>query len=416
MYAKRALGVCAAGLTVAAVAACGSAAAGTHNAVDTGAVYEWGQFGGGHPGHATDARGGKGLLVQGSPFGIGPVRRTPELVHGLPATVTQIATSNSDDYALTRGGAVYAWGPGGQGELGNGTREHVSEAAVRVHLPAGVRISSLPNPMPYNGAMAIARNGTVWAWGNDISRDFCQAHGTVITTPIALPLHHVTLAAGALRHTIYDAGGRIVSCGLGPWGQLGNGTSGSQDETGTPVAVRGLPAEHAVALTSAWGQAGVLLADGSYYDWGYNSGGQVGDGTRRDQTTAVQVALPGKVRHVFEGGSFACNGQAIALLDNGTVWEWGDGSLGQLGDHRQAGATSPIQLHLHDVHFVAVNSGGSTDYAIDRYGQLFAWGNNRAGQLGSGAPRASRSTPVRLPISASQVSSTSHNVAALVSS
>jgi alpha-tubulin suppressor-like RCC1 family protein len=379
----------------------------------TTAVYEWGQFGGGHQSPVAEQHEDAGGSIIGSPFGIGPVRRKPELVHGLPRSVIQISTSNSDDYALTQGGAVYAWGPGGQGELGNGTTERVSERAVRVDLPVGVRIASLPNPMPYNGAMAIARNGKVWAWGNDVSRDFCQARGTDLTRPVELQLNDVTLAAGALRHTIYDAGGRIVSCGLGRWGQLGNGTNGRTDDTGRPVAVHGLPAGRAIALTSAWGQAGVLMADGRYYDWGYNAGGQVGDGTRRNQTTAIRVALPDRVRSVFEGGSFGSNGQAIALLENGSLWEWGNGRLGQLGDRRRADAFSPIELRAPDRHFLEINSGGSTDYAIDHRRQLFAWGNNRAGQLGSGSLRASSPVLVRIPIAVSQVSSTSHNVAAL---
>jgi hypothetical protein len=78
-----------------------------------------------------------GVLFAGSPFGIGPVRPTPSVVRGLSATITQIATSNSDDYALTRSGAVFAWGPGAQGELGDGTRTPLSETAVRVRFPAG---------------------------------------------------------------------------------------------------------------------------------------------------------------------------------------------------------------------------------------------------------------------------------------
>jgi hypothetical protein len=57
-----------------------------------------------------------------------------------------------------------------------------------------------------------------------------------------VPLARVTLAVGALRHTLYDSDGRIVSCGDGPFGQLGDGMSGLAAHSGTPVAVRGLPA------------------------------------------------------------------------------------------------------------------------------------------------------------------------------
>jgi hypothetical protein len=46
---------------------------------------------------------------------------------------------------------------------------------VRVHFPAGVKIARLPNPMPYNGGMAISTTGTVYAWGNDSRHQFCQS-------------------------------------------------------------------------------------------------------------------------------------------------------------------------------------------------------------------------------------------------
>jgi alpha-tubulin suppressor-like RCC1 family protein len=99
------------------------------------------------------------------------VRWSPAVVRGLHGTIVQVATSNSDSYALTASGAVYAWGAASQGELGDGTLRHMSVRAVRVHLPAGVRITALANPMPYDGAMAISAGGTVWAWGNDRSRN-----------------------------------------------------------------------------------------------------------------------------------------------------------------------------------------------------------------------------------------------------
>ncbi len=57
--------------------------------------------------------GSKGKLPGG--------HRRPVPVTGIPGKVTSIATSNSDSYALTAAGQVWAWGAGAMGELGNGT-------------------------------------------------------------------------------------------------------------------------------------------------------------------------------------------------------------------------------------------------------------------------------------------------------
>jgi alpha-tubulin suppressor-like RCC1 family protein len=424
----------AAGAVAAAVAlaACGASSqssgvvAAARMTRNSSVVYEWGRVGGGliGPGRVFGRidpprqrfhevghcwrRGRDGALI----LGIGPTRLAPTPVGGIHGTVTQIATSNSTGYALTAAGAVYAWGTGSQGELGNGTTTRLSARAVRVHFPAGVRIEKLPNPMPYNGAMAIDTAGQVWAWGNDAARDFCQPVGAVLDTPVRVPLSHVTLAAGAWRHAIYDAGGTVVSCGLSDHGQLGNGTSGPGADTGTPVAVEGLPAGRVVTVTSAFGNAGVLMADGAYYDWGIDSAGQLGDGHRIERTTAVRVQLPGRVRQVFEGGSFPDNGQTMALLSNGQLWAWGANASGQLGDGTTASRAWPRRI-AGDGRFVAVSSGGASDYAIGRAGDLWAWGQNSEGELGDGSAARMSMNPVNDAVHVNQVSATARNVAAL---
>ena len=418
-------------MAAAALAACGSSAdapgasTAAHVTRTSGVVYEWGRMGGGligpgrafgridpprrqmHAvGHERHAQNAKLIL------GIGPTRSAPTPVRGIHGTVTQVATSNSTGYALTAGGAVYAWGAGSQGELGNGLRTRLARRAVRVRFPAGVRIAKLPNPMPYNGAMAIDTTGHVWGWGNDMARNFCQPVGALMDTPVRIPLSQVTLAAGAWRHSVYDAAGRIVSCGLSDHGQLGNGTSGTGADTGTPVAVKGLPAGRVVAVTSAFGNAGALMANGAYYDWGIGGSGQLGDGRRVERTTAVRVRLPRPVKQVFEGGSFPDNGQTMALLSDGQLWVWGANLSGQLGDGTVAGSAWP-RLIARGGRFVAISSGGATDYAIGPAGGLWSWGQNTEGELGDGTAAPMSMTPVKDGVHVTQVSATARNAAAL---
>ncbi len=374
----------------------------------SGAVEAWGRFGGG------GGRSRVTTMPKGTGMGasVGPVRTRPTIVTGVRGTVRQISTSNSDGYALNRTGAVYAWGAGAQGELGDGSAAEVSLNAVRVRFPAGVKIASLPNPMPFDGGMAIDTHGRVWAWGNDMNQEFCLPHPALLDTPVKVPLSHVTLAVGAARHATYDAGGRIVSCGLGDFGQLGNGTTGLRSQTATPVAVRGLPAGRVTALTAAYGDAGALMADGTYYDWGTNADGQLGNGATTESDTAVKVALPGPVRSVSMGGSLANNGQTMALLSNGALWEWGAGAAGQLGNGSTANRPRPFRLsEPAGAHFVTVSSGGQTDYAIDQRGRLWSWGGDTEGDVGRGATGGPVTRPVAHVVRVSQISATAHDAA-----
>jgi alpha-tubulin suppressor-like RCC1 family protein len=366
-------------------------------------LYRWGRGSPPVPGSSSLPR-----TVDGAGGGLRG-RATPTVIPGVVGRIVQITTSNTDGYALTADGAVWAWGEGLAGELGDGSRTPFTATAVRVRFPPGVRIAALPDPVPYEGGMAIDTSGHVWAWGNNTARQFCQPDPTHATLPIEVPLANVTLAAGALFHTIYDAGGTIYSCGLGNLGQLGDG---ARNLRGTPTPVLGLPAGDVVALTSSWGDAGVVMADGAYYDWGYNAAGQVGDGTTQMADIAVHVPLPDRVVEVSQGGSLPDNGQTVALLADGSLWEWGNNTSGQLGNGSTENALIPMLLtEPPGVRFVKVNSGGATDYAIDSSGRLWSWGLDNLGQLGNGLRAPVQLTPADDGVILTQVSSTASEVA-----
>lgn len=76
----------------------------------------------------------------------------------------------------------------------------------------------------------------------------------------------VTLATGALTHSVFDSNCRLYASGSGQNGVLGDG---STTDSPTPTAVIGLPnTVDVTSLISSWGGAGALLSNGAYYDWG----------------------------------------------------------------------------------------------------------------------------------------------------
>ena len=321
----------------------------------------------------------------------------------------QVATSNSDGYALTSNGTVWAWGVASDGELGNGTTVPFDTRAVKVDLPTGVKIVTLANPMPFDGALAIDSSGHVWGWGLNANGDLCLSDPTALR-PRRLPLSDVTLATGALTHSIFASRGKVYACGSGQYGVLGNGSTAISP---TPTAVIDLPSGATVSdLTSSWGGGGALFSNGEYYNWGYNAAGQLGNGTTVDSDTPVRVDLPGAVRQVSQGGSGPTNGQTVAILADGSVWAWGNNEKGQIGDGGRTNAEVPVRVSLPTgVTFDQVNSGGYSCYGIDMTGRLWAWGGNDNGQLGTGSTRRVETRPVDVGIHLTQVSSTASNVA-----
>ena len=376
----------------AALSACGSSPASTPSAPAAAGTtaYRWGVV------------GNKGKIIQLE-------RSTPTAVLGIHGTIVQIATSNSNSYVRTSTGQVWGWGVNSSGELGNGTTSPYETSAVEVDFPPGVKITALANPMPFDAGLAIDSTGHAWGWGLNGDSDLCLP-GLVLSTPKELPLSDVTLATGARTHALFSSHGTVYSCGSGDAGELGNG---STDASATPTAVVGLPtAEGVTALTSSWEGSGALLADGSYYNWGYNAAGQLGNGTTNDSAVPVKVDLPDPITQVFQGGSGAKNGQTVAILSDGSVWTWGANSMGQLGIGTRVHSTTPVRVHVPTgVTFVKVSSGGFASYAIDRSGRLWAWGGNAEGQLGTGAGNRFETLPTEVGITLTQVSSTAQNVA-----
>ncbi len=70
-------------------------------------------------------------------------RNTPTVVSGIRGEVVQIATSNSDGYALTSSGTVWAWGVNVFGEFGDGKTSTYNTRATKVDFPAGVKIADV---------------------------------------------------------------------------------------------------------------------------------------------------------------------------------------------------------------------------------------------------------------------------------
>ena len=285
-----------------------------------------------------------GVFFGNHPPGNEDVRRVPTAIR-LPGPVAEVGSSNSTEYALLTNGTLWAWGQGGDGELGNGSTTDSFRTAVQVRFPPGVQIASIPtDAMPFDTGLAVDTNGNAWGWGLNHGGSLCLGNRRPHDLPVQLPLTDVTALAGANGHAVYDSGGQVVSCGKNAYGVLGDGT---QLSSYSPVAVTGLNGQPVRALVSSWNNAGALLANGEYLDWGYDDQGQLGNGTiGQASAVPVQVQLPdpAPVTQVAEGGSTPDNGQTLVMLSDGSLFAWGDDDFSQLGDGQTGVQPSPVAI------------------------------------------------------------------------
>jgi alpha-tubulin suppressor-like RCC1 family protein len=296
------------------------------------------------------------------------------------ATATAIAGNYETGYALLLDGTVADWGNNDFGQLGNGTVVGTDTPAL---VPGLVNVTAIAGGF-YGGYAALA-DGTVRAWGGNGGR-IGDGTTTARTTPVQVTgLTGITaVASGLINGYALRSDGTVWAWGAGDLGQLGNG--GTSDSL-TPVQVSGLAGVIGISATSYAAYA--VLGNGQVVAWGGNDTGQLGNGSSDAYSSRPVLVSDLSQVTAISGNSY----DAYALRSDGTVWAWGDGGYGQLGNGQTSGSETPVQVSGISTA-VAVSAGEDDGYAVLRDGTVAAWGRDASGQLGNDASLTNSPVPV----------------------
>lgn len=280
---------------------------------------------------------------------------SPSVVKGLPCIV-DIATGNRSSFALSKDGKVYAWGYNADGELGLGN----SWPALKASLVPALKGIKKIFAADYNLFALDAKGsvfGTGWNHSNQLGEDF--NYGTVAFAPVTMP------QLGNVKSiSFYDdhASATTLSGEAIVWG-----TTYRILEKGDPLNGISIPAKIGFdssvrQIESGKDQTFIVSDVGDLYSWGGHNFGALGNG--REAFCGIKesvgmgncggVSLDGLDYNVFMDKSLILrdvnsvssgDNFSVALKQDGTVWSWGAGKEGQLGNGYAFMSTEPVQVY-----------------------------------------------------------------------
>ena len=290
-----------------------------------------------------------------------------------------------------RQGNLWIWGDNSYGKLGinNSTAIQLSAFTPVTTFAGGTNWKQVD--CRDRNTAAIKTDGTLWTWGDNSNGQLGDNTTTQRSTP-------VTTFAGGTNWKQVVCGDRHISAiktdgTLWTWGRNNNGQLGINNTTNpicTPVTT--------FAGGTNWKQVdcggyhtAAIKTDGTLWTWGAGSSGQLGNNTTTNRSTPVTTFAGGTNWKQVSGGNFYTS----AIKTDGTLWTWGSNYNGQLGDNTSTNRSIPVTTFAGVTNWKQVSSGGFHTAAIRTDGTLWTWGWNGSanGQLGNNTT-TQRSTPV----------------------
>ena len=300
---------------------------------------------------------------------------SPTKLNGISGLVS-VSAGWSHTLALRGDGTVWAWGYNQFGEVGDGSFTSRS---------APIQVSGLSNVKSVHAggqhSIAVKRDGTVWAWGRNFEGQLGDGTTTIRVVPRQIPglTDVVSVSAGGTYTALVRSDGTVWTFGENAGGQLGRGSVFA--DYPTPGQVPGLSGVVAVSAGGGGAQAHTvaLKSDGTVWSWGYGVYGQLGNNSLNDSLNPVQAAGLTAVTDVSAGGYFT-----LARRSDGTVWGWGYNGNYELGNPNAAVYQyTPIQTPNVSGAVAAV-AGGNHAIALTSSGSVLTWGRNANGTIGDG--------------------------------
>jgi hypothetical protein len=349
----------------------------------------------------------------------------PSPVNGLTG-VTAISAGSYFTCAIAQGGKVFCWGLDDQGQCGDGnSRASASAPALVVGHPTQVPGITTAAEIHARGAAVCVRlaDDSMTCWGQNgasnlgsvspAANQMCYpvsgnpANPCTPTPQPSLPgARFSTFTVGEYNTCGISVGTPpTVECwGDNEYGQLGVILDAGPTQSATPVNVS-LPTT-AVALIAGFSHTCATLSDGTLYCWGGGLDGELGDGLATSEPTPVETLLPPATTVTSMAAGIV---NTCVSLNDGTVacsgsdYSDADGFVAMDNCPSSLIGFPTCALSMKRVMSLTgvkdVVFGVIHGCAITSAGALYCWGDTSFGEVGNGvSPDAGAGAAQLVPV------------------
>ena len=285
---------------------------------------------------------------------------------------TGVSWEGIDGRKLDKLGArLYAWGVNSSGQLGTGT--NTNQLIVDTEVTCDNKWWHISAGVTH--VTAVKSDGTLWSWGTNTSGSLG------VNTALAAYNSPVREASSSNNWCQVSAGtdftlalkkdNSLWGWGLNSSGQLGDGTVSSRSSPTREVTF----GNSWCAIASGETHATALKVDGSLWSWGNGTTGRLGDGT------ALSKSSP--VREASLSSNWCKISASVGIKTDGSLWSWGNNACGQLGDNSIIAKSSPVREISSSTNWCDVSATPTFTIALKKDGTMWGWGNGVCYALGN---------------------------------
>ena len=285
------------------------------------------------------------------------------------------------------GDQLWVWGSGTSGRLGN----EVTAGAISTPVTTSAGGTDWKQvECGSSHTAAIKTDGTLWTWGLGSYGALGNAQTTTRSTPVttfAGGNDWKQVSGGGSHTAAIKTDGTLWTWGLGSYGKLGNAQT---INSSTPVTTFAGGNDWKQVSAGSFGTA-AIKTDGTLWTWGSGGYGALGNEQTTDRSTPVTTFAGGTNWKQVGCGYY----NTAAIKTDGTLWTWGRGGYGALGNEQTTDRSTPVTTFAGGNDWKQASAGFTHMVAIKTDGTLWTWGIAFSGRLGNAVTSATGvSTPV----------------------